>query len=205
MKKFFAMTAVALLLAGCETTVPTTSSNPNANRANSAAGGMVSLQLQSVDFQYAAKKAVEEFLSSKFSSKPGGGRYVVAMGDVINDTTLNIRTTSLTSQMKGLMTKTGSFIFTGAVGTEKTQFVRDSRQLNQSAMFDKSTTAKNNTVIAPDLEMSGAIRQRTVTSGNRQALEYEFDFRVVEVHTGLEIFQAFVPIDKTGSNTNFAW
>jgi PBP1b-binding outer membrane lipoprotein LpoB len=61
-------------------------------------------------------------------------------------------------------------------------------------------------VIAPDLEMSGAIRQRTVTgSGNRQALEYEFDFRVVEVHSGLEIFQSFVKIDKTGSNQKFAW
>lgn len=203
MKKIISITFLALALTGCETMV--TSSNPNAARSD-AAGGMQSLQLQSVDWEYAAKKAVDEFLASKFSSKPGGGRYVVAMGDVVNDTTLDIRTQSLTSQMKGLMTRTGSFIFTGAVGSERTNFVRDSRQLNQSAMFDRRTTAKNNTVIAPDLEMSGAIRQRTVTgNNNRQALEYEFDFRVVEVHSGLEIFQSFVKIDKTGSNQKFAW
>lgn len=203
MKKIITISMLAFVLSGCETMV--TSTNPNAARAD-AAGGMQSMQLQSVDWEYAAKKAVDEFLASKFSSKPGGGRYVVAMGDVVNDTTLDIRTQSLTSQMKGLMTRTGSFIFTGAVGSERTNFVRDSRQLNQSAMFDRRTTARNNTVIAPDLEMSGAIRQRTVTgSGNRQALEYEFDFRVVEVHSGLEIFQSFVKIDKTGSNQKFAW
>lgn len=202
MKKVIAVSALVLLLSGCETTAPITSTNPNAARAS---GGMQSMQLQSVDWEYAAKKAVEEFLSSKFSSKPGGGRYVVAMGDVINDTTLDIRTQSLTSQMKGLMTRTGSFIFTGAVGSERTRTVGDSRQLSQSAMFDQRTTTRNNTVIAPDLEMLGAIRQRTIPGGGRQALEYEFDFRVVELHTGLEIFQAFIKIDKTGSNQKFSW
>ena len=97
MKKVFAVSALAMLLSGCETMAPITSTNPNAVRAS---GGMQSMQLQSVDWEYAAKKAVDEFLASKFSSKPGGGRYVVAMGDVINDTTLDIRTQSLTSQMK---------------------------------------------------------------------------------------------------------
>lgn len=203
MNKIITIAMLVFALSGCETLVSST--NPNAART-SAAGGIQSMQLQSVDWEYAAKKAVDEFLSSKLSSKPTGGRYVVAMGDVVNDTTLDIRTQSLTSQMKGLMTKTGSFIFTGAVGSDRTNFVRDSRQLNQSAMFDRRTTAKNNTVIAPDLEMSGAIRQRTVTgTGSRQSLEYEFDFRVVEVHSGLEIFQSFVKIDKTGSNQKFAW
>lgn len=205
MKKNVALSLVSLSLVGCETMSPVTSTNPNASRSSAPGGSGVSMQLQSVDFQYAAKKSVDEFLESKFSSKPGGGRYVVAMGEVVNDTTLDIRTTSLTSQMKNMMTKTGKFIFTGAVGTEQTRFVQDSRQLNKSAMFDKSTTAKNNTVIAPDLEMSGAIRQRTVVAGNKQSLEYEFDFRVVDAKSGLEIFQSFVPIDKTGSNTNFAW
>jgi hypothetical protein len=145
LKKVFAVSALAMLLSGCETMAPITSTNPNAVRAS---GGMQSMQLQSVDWEYAAKKAVDEFLASKFSSKPGGGRYVVAMGDVINDTTLDIRTQSLTSQMKGLMTRTGSFIFTGAVGSERTNTVRDSRQLSQSAMFDQRTTTRNNTVVA---------------------------------------------------------
>ena len=99
MKKIVALSLISLSLVGCETMSPVTSTNPNASRSSAPGGSGVSMQLQSVDFQYAAKKSVDEFLESKFSSKPGGGRYVVAMGEVVNDTTLDIRTTSLTSQM----------------------------------------------------------------------------------------------------------
>jgi PBP1b-binding outer membrane lipoprotein LpoB len=105
------------------------------------------------------------------------------------------------------MTKTGRFIFTGATGTERTRFVRDSRQLSKSKMFNQKTVARNGTVIAPDLEMLGGIRQRTLVDGShtQQQLEYEFDFRVVERDTGLEIFQSLIPIEKLGPNQNFAW
>ncbi len=137
----------------------------------------------------------------------GGGRWVVQMGEVVNDTTFRIDTASMTSRMKIAMTKTGQFIFTGATGTERTQFVQDSRQLSKSKMFNQKTVARNGTVIAPDLEMLGGIRQRTLVDGaqKQQQLEYEFDFRVVERDTGLEIFQSFIPIEKLGSNQNFAW
>lgn len=206
MKRILPITLTALMLAGCQT-IPISSSNPNANMSTTGENAMVAFGLQSIDFEYAANQAVKEFLESPFSSKPRGGRWVVQMGDVVNDTTYRIDTASMTSRMKRAMTRTGQFIFTGATGKERTEFVRDSRQLQRSAMFDKSTVAKQGTVIAPDLEMSGAIRQRTLVGADqkRQQLEYEFDLRVVERDTGLEIFQAFVPIEKLGSNKSFAW
>lgn len=206
MKKVLVITSMALALAGCET-IPVHSSNPNATMSTTGDKALVAFGLQSVDFEYAANLAVQEFLESPFSRKPGGGRWVVQMGEVVNDTTFRIDTASMTSRMKRAMTKTGQFIFTGATGRERTDFVADSRQLRKSAMFDKSTVARNGTVVAPDLEMLGSIRQRTVVSADqaRQQLEYEFDFRVVERDTGLEIFQSFIPIDKQGSNKSFAW
>ncbi|NLZ11439.1 penicillin-binding protein activator LpoB [Neopusillimonas aromaticivorans] len=206
MKKTFVIAISVLALAGCET-MPVSSSNPNAGLSTTGEKGLVAFGLQSVDFEYAANQAVQEFLESSFSRKPGGGRWVVQMGEVVNDTTFRIDTASMTSRMKRAMTKTGQFIFTGATGRDRTDFVADSRQLSRSAMFDKSTVAKQGTVVAPDLEMLGGIRQRTVVSADqsRQQLEYEFDFRVVERDTGLEIFQAFIPIEKLGSNKSFAW
>ncbi|HWL30467.1 MAG TPA: hypothetical protein VNQ97_16335 [Burkholderiaceae bacterium] len=196
----------AATLAGCQT-VPVTSSNPNAELSRTGKPGMVSFGLQSTDFEYAANKAVQEFLESPFAKKPGGGRWVVQMGEVVNDTTFRIDTASMTSRMKIAMTKTGQFIFTGATGRERTDFVADSRQLGKSKLFDKKTVARQGTVVAPDLEMLGGIRQRTVVAADQkqQQLEYEFDFRVVERDTGLEIFQAFIPIEKLGSNKSFAW
>lgn len=206
MKNIAMALLAAATLTGCQT-IPITSSNPNAELSRTGKPGMVSFGLQSTDFEYAANKAVQEFLESPFSKKPGGGRWVVQMGEVVNDTTFRIDTASMTSRMKIAMTKTGQFIFTGATGRERTDFVADSRQLGKSKMFDKKTVARNGTVIAPDLEMLGGIRQRTLVGADQkqQQLEYEFDFRVVERDTGLEIFQAFIPIEKLGSNKSFAW
>lgn len=206
MKRLALTLLVATALAGCQT-IPVSSSNPNAGLSRTGNPALVSFGLQSTDFEYAANQAVQEFLESAFSRKPGGGRWVVQMGEVTNDTTFRIDTASMTSRMKIGMTKTGQFIFTGATGTQRTAFVADSRQLNKSKMFDQKTTARNGTVIAPDLEMLGTIRQRTVVGADlkQQQLEYEFDFRVVERDTGLEIFQSFIPIEKLGSNKSFAW
>lgn len=206
MKKLAVIVLATTALAGCQT-IPVTSSNPNAEMSRTGQPALVSFGLQNTDFEYAANKAVQEFLESPFSKKPGGGRWVVQMGEVVNDTTFRIDTASMTSRMKIAMTKTGQFIFTGATGRERTDFVADSRQLSQSKLFDKKTVARSGTVIAPDLEMSGGIRQRTVVGADQrqQQLEYEFDFRVVERDTGLEIFQSFIPIEKLGSNKSFAW
>ncbi len=206
MKKFAIAAAVVATLAGCQT-IPISSSNPNAAQSRTGQPALMSFGLQSADFEYAAKQAVQEFLESPFAKKPGGGRWVVQMGEVVNDTTFRINTASMTSRMKVAMTKTGQFIFTGATGRERTDFVADSRQLNKSKLFDKKTVARNGTVIAPDLEMLGGVRQRTVVGADQkqQQLEYEFDFRVVERDTGLEIFQSFIPIEKLGSNKSFAW
>lgn len=206
MKRLALVVLVATSLAGCQT-IPIASSNPNANLSRTGNPALVSFGLQSTDFEYAANAAVQEFLESAFSRKPGGGRWVVQMGEVVNDTTFRINTASMTSRMKVAMTKTGQFIFTGATGTQRTNFVSDSRQLSKSRMFDQKTVARQGTVVAPDLEMLGAIRQRTIVGANQkqQQLEYEFDFRVVERDTGLEIFQSFIPIEKLGSNKSFAW
>lgn len=203
MKKFLVATLAVVALAGCQT-IPVSSSNPNAGLSSTGSPGFAAMGLQSVDFEYAANQAVQEFLSSALGRKNRGKPWIVQMGDVVNDTSLRIDTASMTSRMKREMSKTGTFMFTGATGRERTDFVADSRQLSRSAMFDKSTVARQGTVIAPDLEMSGTIRQRTVVGADQksQQLEYEFDFRVVERDTGLE-FQSFVPIEKTGSNKAF--
>jgi uncharacterized protein (TIGR02722 family) len=206
MKKVSLIAVVALSLAGCQN-MAVVSSNPNGELSRTGQPGMVSFSLQNTDFEYSSKKAVQEFLESPYSKKPGGGRWVVQMGEVVNDTTFRIDTASMTSRMKIAMTKTGQFIFTGATGTERTNYVQDSRQLSKSKMFNQKTVARNGTVVASDLEMLGGIRQRTVVDGaqKQQQLEYEFDFRVVERDTGLEIFQSLIPIEKLGPNQNFAW
>ncbi|MEN9776197.1 MAG: hypothetical protein RL322_3267 [Pseudomonadota bacterium] len=199
-----ALVSGALLLTGCETAVKT--SNTLANQTRDQRVGVDTLQLESVDFEFAAKDAVDQFLQSPWYANGKRRRWVVYMGEVINDSTNDINTRRMTDRMRQYMTRSANFVFTAAVGSEASRGVSAYRQLDRSAMFDQRTGASG-LAVKPDLEMSGSIRSATVVSNNRsrQALEYEFSFRVVELGSGLEIFQAFVPINKAGSNRNFAW
>ncbi len=206
MKRLAIVFSGVLLLGGCMQNA-VISSNPNSETNLGVKNGFESFGLTGVDFGYAANQAVEQFLEDPNSNKPGGGSYVVALEDVSNDTTFDVDTRDLTSQMKRKMRMSGRFIFTAAVGADRQGMIGQARELSRSKLIDQRTVAKNNTVIAPELFMYGSIRQNTNVSGDasKQRLDYSFDLSVVDIDTGLIIFESYVPIDKTGSNKNFAW
>jgi PBP1b-binding outer membrane lipoprotein LpoB len=195
----------SLLLTACQTTQVSTS-NTLANQTRDQRVGVDTMQLESIDFEYAARKAVDQFLESPWYNNGKNRRWVIYMGEVINDSTSDVNTRSMTDRMRQYMTRSANFAFTAAVGSEASRGVAAYRQLERSGMFDQRTGASG-LAVKPDLEMSGAIRSATRVSNDRrrQAQEYEFSFRVVELGSGLEIFQAFIPINKAGTNRNFAW
>ncbi len=199
-----ALSAV-LLLSGCASN-RVESSNPLSTNSQRV-GGFESLSLTSEDFDYAVQTAVQEFLDEPMSQNPEGGRWVVDISDVINDTTVMFDTSAVTSQLKRELRRSGKFIFTAATGQDVAGSIAQQRQLSNSELFDQSTTASNGTVIAPDLTMVGAIRSRNVRSpdGRKQSQSYAFDLSVVDIDTGLILFETYVTIDKVGANKNFSW
>lgn len=207
MKKIITLCVGALLLAGCVPNQAVVSSNPNSEVNLGVKNGFETFGVTGVDIGYAANQAVEQFLEDPNSNKPSGGRYVVALDDVTNDTTADFNVQDLTSQIKRKLRMSGRFIFTAAVGNDRRAMIGESRDLSRSKLIDQSTVAKNNTVIAPELLMYGAVRSNTNISGDRkqQRLDYVFDLSVVDIDTGLIIFESYIPIDKTGSNKNFSW
>lgn len=203
-KSIVTICAVGLAVSGCA----------NMDVVSSIGGGssgdataMDTFGLTTEDFSYAAREAVDEFLASPASNRADGRRWRATLGEVVNDTTFKIDTGSMTSRMRNRLINSGKFSFSGFTGQDRTSFVVDSRQLSQSSMVDQRTVAKAGTVQAPDLEISGVIRQRTNVSGDgrRQRLEYEFDFRAVDATTGQIAFATLIDIKKLGSNQNFAW
>ena len=200
-RNFLILSSLIFGLAGCQTSA-VYSNNPMGNNNSSQGFG-----LQTVDFEYAAKKAVEEFLASPASTRRDGTRWRVAIGEVVNDTTFKISTKSLTSRMRSMLIKSDKFTFSGFVGQDRTSFLNDSAQLAKSKLVDQNSVAKGGTAQAPNLQLNGEIRQRNNVSGNRsqQTLEYEFDFTATDVVTGQIAFNTIISIDKTGSNKNFAW
>ena len=202
MKKFVKMilvTCMPVLLIGCATGKVSTT-NPMASKKEIDTFG-----LSTVDFDYAAKSALDEFMMSPWLAKKEG-RWLVQIGNVRNETVQEVDTKRLTQRMVSYMTKTGKFAFSSVGGSLADSNVKEYRQLEKSDMYDQETGGKGK-VVKPDLSMIGEISQTTNISADRskQQLEYEFRLRVTDLSSGIILFDSLVPIDKRGSNKNFAW
>ncbi len=202
MKKFVKMILVAcmpVLLVACASGKVSTT-NPMASKKEINTFG-----LSTVDFDYAAKSALDEFMMSPWLAKKEG-RWLVQIGNVRNETVQEVDTKRLTQRMVSYMTKTGKFAFSSVGGSLADSNVKDYRQLEKSDMYDQETGGKGK-VVKPDLSMIGEISQTTNISADRskQQLEYEFRLRVTDLSSGIILFDSLVPIDKRGSNKNFAW
>jgi uncharacterized protein (TIGR02722 family) len=186
------------LLTACASTVVST--NPRANK-----DGINTFGLTTVDFEFAAKKSLDDFMMSPWLAKKDG-RWLVQIGNVRNETTQEIDTKRLTQRMMSHMTRNGKFAFSSVGGSMADSNVKDYRQLENSDLYDQETGAKGKAT-KPDLSMIGEIAQTTNVSADRskQQLEYEFRLRVTDLSSGIIVFDSLVPIDKLGSNKNFSW
>ena len=202
MKKFVKMILVAcmpVLLIACATGKVSTT-NPMASKKEIDTFG-----LSTVDFDYAAKSALDEFMMSPWLAKKEG-RWLVQIGNVRNETVQEVDTKRLTQRMVSYMTKSGKFAFSSVGGSLEDKSVKEYQQLEKSDLYDQDTGGKGK-VVKPDLSMIGEISQTTNISADRskQQLEYEFRLRVTDLSSGIILFDSLVPIDKRGSNKNFAW
>ena len=190
--------ALPLLLAGCASNVVST--NPKALK-----DGINTFGLTTVDFEFAAKKSLDDFMMSPWLAKKDG-RWLVQVGSVRNETTQEIDTKRLTQRMLSHMTRNGKFAFSSVGGSLADSTVKDFRQLENSDLYDQDSGAKGK-ALKPDLSMIGEIAQTTNISADRakQQLEYEFRLRVTDLASGVIVFDSLVPIDKLGSNKNFSW
>ncbi len=199
------------LLAGCQGNGNVVSNVKLDTTANTAAllpdnQSVDTLGLQTRDFEFAAQRAVKAFLDSPYARRPGvASPWIAQVGMVVNDTPLAIDTASVTSRIEIGLMKSGLFMITSATGSRSSTFVPDSRKPANPELFAPGTLAKPGTVTAPELSIEGVIRQRAVASGRRQQVEYEFDFKVVEAASGLNLFRDLVDIQKVGGNDSFAW
>ncbi|MCJ7728628.1 MAG: penicillin-binding protein activator LpoB [Sedimentisphaerales bacterium] len=160
------------------------------------------------DFAQAASEMLQSMLSSGAMKKPGGGRYVVATGRVVNDTMQRIDTDQLMAKIEEELLNSGQVVMTSAVGGKgaSDQLVHETRKLRDSEEFDQNTVGAKGTLIAPELSIAGKIFQRNLRyDNNRQQVEYYFQLQVTDLKTGLRFWQKETIIGKRGSNKSVAW
>lgn len=195
-----AMLAAAVLLTGCA--AQTTYVDPRNDR------GPATMTLDYRDFEMAAGESVESLLRSGAVDNPDGGRYVMVVSRVVNDTMQRIDTDQLTRKIRVELLNSGRVVTTTAVGLDgpEDEMNMRVRELRDSEEFDQRGVQGRGTLQAPDLSLSGKIIQRNHTiDRRRQQVDYYFQLVMTDLSSGLAIWETEVPIIKRGSGRSVAW
>ena len=188
------------MLSGCATTTT------NIDMYNDKGQAVMGLDYR--DFQKAASEAIGSMLQSEALNKQGGGRYVLAISRIVNDTMQRIDTDQLIKKIRVELLQSGKVVVTTAVsaGEPEDKMSMKARQLRKSDEFNQSTVVKKGQMIAPDLSLSGKIIQRNVNvSSGTQQVEYYFQLTLTDINTGLAFWEGETVIGKRGSNKSVAW
>ena len=131
----------------------------------------------------------------------------MAISRMINDTTLNIDTDQLVKKIRVDLLDSGRVIVTTAVGLEGPEdpLAAKTRELQDSKLFDQETVAKDGTMVAPELSLSGKIIQRTNRVGDKQQVDYYFQLTATNIETGLAYWEFEEVIAKIGDNDRHSW
>lgn len=190
-------------LAGCVTTGAVEMVDTRSDRGEAVVG------LDYRDFEGAASAAVQGMLSGRALDNPRGGRYVVMISQITNDTMQRIDTDQLIRKIRIEMLNSGKAVVTTAVGgngpDDRASYqVRD--ELRNNREFDQRGVQRTGTLQAPDLSLSGKILQRNLRmSGGRQQIEYYFMLTLTDLASGLAIWENEYPIVKRASDRSVAW
>lgn len=162
------------------------------------------------DIVNAADQSINSLLSSNYAKKISSDKpKVLAISDVINDTMQMIDTEQLTRKITREMRNSGKFILTlamGGSGASTDSMIDSSRRARDNSEFNQYTTIEQGELVAPELSLSGKIVQRnTSVSSSKQRIDYYFLLTLVDLKSGLVLWDDEVNIIKLGSNKNVAW
>ncbi|TVM14499.1 penicillin-binding protein activator LpoB [Oceanidesulfovibrio indonesiensis] len=168
----------------------------------------VTMGLDYQDFAGAADSMINDMLTSGAVDRPGGGRYVLAISRVTNDTMQRIDTDQLTKKIRVALLRSGKVVTTTAIGLggPEDPMAAEVRKLRKSKEVNQGTVAAKGQIVAPDLSLSGKIIQRNYrVDSETQQVDYYFMLSLTDVNTGLAIWESEKPISKQGTSRSVSW
>jgi len=166
----------------------------------------MTLALEYKDFQRAALKLVQKMLKSGVLNHPGGGRYVVAIATIRNDTTQRIDVDQLLSDIKEALLESGKVVISSAVSTtDQEKMLQEIRKLRGNEEFNQATLPGKGQLIAPDYLLSGKIIERDYYVGDKKYVEYYFILKLIDTKTGLIYWEGKEVIGKVASDNSYTW
>ena len=161
------------------------------------------MELEYRDWTKTAEKMTTSMIDSgvlKAQKKP-----VIAIGNIVNDTTQRIDTDILTKKIRTTLVKSGAAqIATNFSGEDTTS--NAVRNLRSNAEYDQGTIAQTGTLIAPNMSLSGKMIQRNLKlesgwfSSVDTRTEYYLQMTLTDLKSGLSIWEDEEPIIKEGKD-----
>jgi uncharacterized protein (TIGR02722 family) len=160
------------------------------------------------DFEEAAAKMVQKMLSSPATAHPQGGRYILAISRITNDTMQRIDTDQLIKKIRVELLNSGRMMVTTAIGANGPEDTMNyaARELRGNDEFNQGTVQAKRTMIAPDLSLSGKIIQRNNSmNSSKTQVDYSFQLTITDLKTGLAFWEGEEMIIKRGSGKTVTW
>jgi len=150
------------------------------------------------DFEFAATESISKMLATGAVNNPKGGRYVLAISRVTNDTQQYIDTDQLVKKIRVALLDSKKVVVTTAVGLTGPEDPLSAR-VNELGAPGKHP-------VLPELSLSGKILQRNLAIDRRnQQVEYYFNLTLTQIETGLAIWENETVIGKRGSSQTVTW
>lgn len=199
-KRIIGMIIASAVLSGCQST--TQYIDPTDETTNITTG------ISYADFNSAATSLADDIIISPLLVHPNaaqGGRWVMHVGRITNDTMQRIDTDQLAKTIRIRLMQSGKFLTTTAFNGEE-NMTKDVRDLVDSDMVKKDSVKKNNSVLAPDYSLSGKIMQRNAGLGNGDTrIEYYFQLTLTNLENGLAYWEGEKVIGKVTDQDTVSW
>lgn len=197
MKKIIPLTLCAILSACGGTSVV------DLNDKSEVANMQHVMELEYRDWTNTAEKMTTSMLESgalNTTQKP-----VIAIGNIVNDTTQRFDTDVLIKKIRTTLLKSGKAqIATNFSGEDTTSDKMRAQRTNDE--YDAKTIAQKGTLVAPNMSLSGKMLQRNLKlesgwfSSVDTRVEYYLQLTLTDLKTGLSVWEDEQPIIKQGTH-----
>lgn len=201
MKNLLTLTAGALalaLLGGCASSEEATRIEAGGNRSLTTVGS-----INLADWNIAADELVDSLLRSDALINAPRQPAVMAISNIVNNTTQQVDTTMLTNRVRERLNVSGKVVTSTIMGVGGTAQDSLAREQNERDRF----LAGSRTQDAPkaDYTLSGRLNEIRVADGNRREATYSFYLALTDTRTGIAVWEKTVDIAKSGRRASTSW
>lgn len=161
-------------------------------------------ELQNQDYEIVARKLIEDALANELEKpKADGGRYVLAIDEIKNNTMQRISPNEIASKMRIALQRSGKMYVTNIKEAGKAGRKADDLSMSKYVNQDTVTQVK---AISYDVVLNGSISQKDIKlKGGNYLVEYIFNFVLRDERTMLTMWEGDIPVKKIVSADMINW